>query len=208
MNTRTFKACMAIVIVMLGMQIYLQMRTLSILENSIIVDTPPKVDHSLLQKEMHDRHQKHLVKIIVKRHKVNEDLALQIVELAHKYERDDFPRAVDILAVVGIESEFRPHVKSQLDTDPAVGLMQVRLGIWKINPKEMKDIENHIKYGTQILGEYYDQLKGNRKAAIIAYNAGITAYRNGQYTQRYVRKFEIEHASYSKCVHNDQRWST
>jgi hypothetical protein len=195
---------MVIIVILLGMQIYLQLRTLSILENSIVVDTP-KVDYS----KLNDQRQQHLVKVILKRHKVEQPLAEQIVALAHKYERNDFPRAIDILAVVGIESEFRPHVKSQLATDPAVGLMQVRLGIWKINPKEMADIENHIKYGSRILADYYDQLKGNKKAAIIAYNAGITAYRNREYTYRYVRKFEIEHASYFSCVRNDtKQWST
>lgn len=205
MNSRTFKVCMIVIVALLGMQMYLQLRTLSILENSIVVDTP-KVDHSKLNDwHQHDR----LVKVILKRHRVEQSLAEQIVAFAHKYERRDFPRAVDILAVVGIESEFRPHVKSQLATDPAVGLMQVRLGIWKINPKEMADIENHIKYGSRILADYYDQLKGNKKAAIIAYNAGITAYRNREYTYRYVRKFEIEYASYYSCVRNDtKQWST
>jgi soluble lytic murein transglycosylase-like protein len=111
-----------------------------------------------------------------------------VVELAFEYEHSEFPKAEDILAVIGVESSFNPDSVSGLRRDPAVGLMQVRPGIWDIDPEHLEDIENQIKYGARILTQYYRRL-GDKEAALQAYNLGITKFRRGGRNQRYVDKF-------------------
>lgn len=134
------------------------------------------------------------VAAITTRYKVDEQLALQIVKLAKKHQRDDFPKASDIIAIIGVESSFRPNVKSQLKKDPAVGLMQVRPGVWKIPHVELSTIEGQIKHGARILAEYYDSI-GRKDGAVMAYNIGITAYRKGRQNPRYLNKYKRELAN-------------
>ena len=129
---------------------------------------------------------------IVDKYKVEQELANRIVQLAHKYEQPTFPQAKDILAVVGIESSFNPKAKSELIRDPALGLMQVRPGIWKINPKALKDVEQQIRLGSNILHNYYNQLGGNIEKAVQAYNLGITAVKQGKRNPQYLEKYRNE----------------
>lgn len=124
-------------------------------------------------------------------HNVDEDTARVIVETAMKYEKKTFPRVIDIIAIIDIESSFRPHVKSSLSYDPAVGLMQVRPGIWKINKKELETIEGQIAHGSRILTEYHQQI-GNIYGTVMAYNIGITAYKNGNKNYNYLAKYKRE----------------
>ena len=128
-----------------------------------------------------------LVNIIAKHYRVDRDLVGEVVDLAFKYEDPVFPKAKDILAVVGVESSFNPDSVSNLRRDPARGLMQVRPGIWNIDPEHLDDTENQIKYGVGILQRYYKRLK-DPEAALQAYNLGITSYRRGERNQRYVNK--------------------
>ena len=119
----------------------------------------------------------------------NKEVIAQVVDLAHKYQRPDFPRAEDILSVVAIESSFNPKSVSKLKKDPAIGLTQIRPGMWKIPKEELKDIENQIKHGVNILSQYYDKLK-DKKSAIVAYNKGIAAYKKGDFDTKYLDKFQ------------------
>lgn len=116
-----------------------------------------------------------LIKTITKRYNIDINLATEIVELAHKYEKPTFPKAKDIIALIDIESGFDPNAVSQLKRDPAVGLMQVRPKVWNLDPSELETPEDQIKIGSDILSLYYKQLK-NKEAAIKAYNIGITNY--------------------------------
>jgi soluble lytic murein transglycosylase-like protein len=111
------------------------------------------------------------------------------------YQQQDFPRTEDIIAIVGIESSFRPTVKSSLKTDPAVGLMQVRPGVWKVSHKELSTIDGQIKHGANILAQYYDKI-GKVEGAVMAYNVGITAYRKGKTNKKYLNKYKTEVAMY------------
>ena len=116
-------------------------------------------------------------------------MAEKIVKTALQNEHPTFPKAEDILAIVGIESSFNPSVKSQLKHDPAVGLMQVRPGIWDIDPTKLSTIENQIKVGANILAAYYSKLK-SPDGAVHSYNIGITNYNkkkglNPGYVQKY-----------------------
>lgn len=124
-------------------------------------------------------------------YKVKPELANHIVNLAYKYQRDTFPTAKDILAIAGIESSYNPNAVSQLKSDPARGLMQIRPGVWGISPSELKTAEDQIRIGADILHQYYTKLK-SKDAALHAYNMGITNYKRGKINPRYVAKFNNE----------------
>lgn len=146
------------------------------------------------EKEKQDKRET-LVATIVNKYKVDKKLAESVVNFAEKHQRDDFPKVEDIIAIVGIESSFRPHVKSALKRDPAVGLMQVRPGVWKIPMKELSTIDGQIQHGVKILEQYYKRV-GKVDGAVMAYNIGITAYRKGKKNERYLKKYKNEVAMY------------
>lgn len=50
---------------------------------------------------------------------VDEQELVKIFNLAKKYEKPVFPKAADILAIIGIESSFNPNAVSKLKHDPA-----------------------------------------------------------------------------------------
>ena len=133
---------------------------------------------------------------IAAKYRVDKELVQQVVDLAYQYQDETFPKAEDILAIIGVESSFNPNSRSSLKRDPAVGLMQVRPGVWNINPKDLTSIEAQIKYGAAILKRYYKKL-GNVEDAIQAYNVGITRFRRGTRNTRYVTKYQQE------LAHND-----
>lgn len=128
---------------------------------------------------------------IAQKYRIDPRLARTIVVLAIKHEDKVFPRATDILAVIGVESSFNPSAVSKLRRDPARGLMQVRPGVWKIDPSELNDIEKQIVIGVRILKKYYART-GDEEGALHAYNIGITNYRAGKTNPAYVAKVERE----------------
>jgi len=128
---------------------------------------------------------------IAQRYRVGMDLATQVVDLAFKYEDSVFPKAKDILAIVGIESSYNPESRSRLPRDPALGLMQVRPKVWNIDPKNLQSMDAQIRIGADILKQYNDQLE-DTDDAIQAYNVGLTRFRRGRTSQRYLRKYQAE----------------
>ncbi len=134
---------------------------------------------------------------IAKRYKIDVKQATKIVRLAKKYEHKTFPKAEDILSIIGIESSFDHTAKSGLKKDPARGLTQIRPRVWKIKPAELTgDIEKQIKLGAEILADYHDKLK-SVDDAVHAYNVGITNFRKGKHNLAYVEKFKRERKYYT-----------
>lgn len=113
----------------------------------------------------------------------------EVIALAKKYQKPGFPSARDIIAIIAVESEFDPEAVSGLSRDPAVGLMQVRPGVWGIDPEELKDPETAIKIGADILHKYYRHLNFDKHAAVQAYNVGLTNFRQGEDNPRYLMKY-------------------
>lgn len=128
-----------------------------------------------------------LATAIAKKYRINAELSYEIVELAHKHADEVFPKAIDILAVIAVESSFNPRAVSKLRRDPARGLMQVRPGVWGIRPEALNDIETQIQVGVRILKKYYGRA-GSAEGALHAYNIGITNYRRGNTNPAYVQK--------------------
>jgi len=133
---------------------------------------------------------------ILSKYKINPELALQIAKLAKKHEKPVFPRAEDILTIVGIESSFRPEAVSDLKKDPAVGLTQIRPNVHKLDAKRLRtDLEHQIEKSVDILSQYHKGLK-DKDATIIAYNVGYGDYRKGKFNQNYINKFNNERQLY------------
>lgn len=176
-----------ILVILLTINTITSLVILYVLSEAVVMDMPES-QPSKFQDPKHKLKEYH-TKVVLKRFKVKEELAQQVVAYAHEYERDVFPKAVDILAIISIESSFNPNAKSSLKYDPAIGLTQIRPGIWNIKKDELKSIENQVKFGVNILSQYYEKLH-KKDAAIMAYNVGITAYRNGETNQRYLWKYK------------------
>lgn len=145
--------------------------------------------------------QREMVDTIALKYKIDAKLAKNVVKLAHKYESRVFPRAKDIVAIIGIESAFRPTATSALKKDPAFGLMQVRPKAWshKFKPDQLNDIDGQIKAGADILAHYYQVLDGDKQGTIGAYNVGLRNYVQGKKpdaVQRYVDKYSREVVAY------------
>lgn len=82
-----------------------------------------------------------------------------IVALASKHAYKDFPRQEDILAVIHVESKFKPKARGY----GGRGLMQVKGG--SFNP------EKNIIQGTEYLREMFLKYRSEKKA-FMAYNLG------------------------------------
>lgn len=157
----------------------------------------PKVT-AAIGKKMQDTAERiaELATSILSKYKIGEQRAAEIAALAVKYERDTFPKAEDILSVIGIESSFNPKARSKLPKDPALGLMQVRPGVWGITAADLATPEQQVKFGADVLHQYYQKL-GDPEDALHAYNVGITNFKRGvNLNPRYVAKFGQERELY------------
>lgn len=120
--------------------------------------------------------------------------AVHYAQLAKQNEGEAFPKAKDILAVIGVESGFRERAASS----SSLGLMQIN---YRDNKRDIPrrsflfSPEFNIKFGSKILKSYYAML-GNRKGTIIAYNVGIGNYLAGRYKYNYLQKYLVELHNY------------
>lgn len=159
-------------------------------------EQPAPVEQPAPEKKSLDPKLKKFTDIVVKKYNINYDLASKIVTLAKKYEHKSFPRAEDLLAIIGIESSFNPGAVSGLESDPAVGLTQIRPNIWGFDAEELRgDVEKQISASSNILSKYNRHLN-SKEDAIHAYNVGLTAFRRGDYNPKYVAKFANEKQLY------------
>lgn len=148
------------------------------------------------KKKTLDSKLKRLADTVVKKYKIDYDLASEIVTLTKKHEKKSFPRAEDLLAIIGIESSFNPHAVSGLRYDPAVGLTQIRPNVWGLDAGSLKsNIEQQISTSSDILSKYNRHLN-NKEDAVHAYNVGLTAFQRGDYNPNYVSKFSNERQLY------------
>lgn len=138
--------------------------------------------------------------IITSTYDVGDELVRDVIKFSHKYQKKSFPRAEDILAIVGIESSWDPTAKSNLKFDPAFGLTQIRPIAWKKlipNSSDLISVENQIKYAVEILHLNY-RLTKSKDDAIIAYNVGYGNWLNGNFGFDYLLKFKSELSKYRR----------
>lgn len=137
-----------------------------------------------------------LAQVIAAKYKnIDAKEAKAIVAIAKKYEKPVFPKAKDILAIIGIESSYNVNAVSKLKKDPAIGLMQVRPKTWGITAAHLNgNIDAQIAFGSSVLEKYHDKL-GNKEDAIKAYNIGLTNFKKGKQVDaqdRYISKYQQE----------------
>ncbi len=113
-------------------------------------------------------------------------------ELIEKYAGEYDVPAELALAVVQIESSFRPTVKGSAGE---IGLMQVkpataRLMGYKGEAYGLYDPETNIRYGMKYLAGAHDLGDGKICRTILKYNAGHGAKRMNPVSQRYCNKVQ------------------
>lgn len=128
-----------------------------------------------------------ITQAIIDKYRRPEPLAHKLVYLAEKYSYPDFPNRSDILAIMAVESSFNPNAYYLGNT----GVMQINL---KAHPHLFRksktlSVEAQVKHGVEILRRKYLFLKGNVKAAVLAYNVGAGAYLKGEYDIAYFNKW-------------------
>ena len=140
----------------------------------------------------------HLSKVAMSKYKIKPELAVHIATMAKKHEHPVFPKAKDLMAVIGIESSFNPNAKSRLKISPARGLTQIRPEIWGLDhKKDLATPEQQIAKSSEILASYHKRLGGDDDAAVHSYNVGVTNYKRGTgLNPKYVDKFKNERALY------------
>ena len=158
---------------------------------------PPEIAHKAKPKTASKPSDfKKLVDTVVNKYKIDLDLAIEIVTLAKRYEKPSFPRAEDLLAIIGIESGFNPNAVSGLKNDPAVGLTQIRPNVWGLDAADLQgDMERQISTSSDILSKYNKHLR-NSEDAVHAYNVGLTAFQRVDHNPAYVAKFNNEKGLY------------
>ena len=141
----------------------------------------------------------HLKNVVLQKFKkVHPEKLDMIVNAAIKHADPVFPQAHHLLALAGIESSFNEKEVSKLKKDPAVGLMQVRPGVWNIGKKELMSIEGAMRRGAHILKTYHKQFKDPDRA-VAAYNIGPENEKLGKNRDaaaRYLAKFKSELSRY------------
>ncbi len=123
---------------------------------------------------------------------VKPQLANNIVQTVYAHtDSTDFPGPVLVLAVMAIESSFRPDVISYAG---ALGLMQVKP---VHNPGTT--IEDNILTGIWVLQKYRMRVSTD-VGAIMAYNIGITAFKSGRTNDKYVDKVVAKQLEFNSIL--------
>lgn len=125
----------------------------------------------------HEAKQKNLAMLISHRYKVEPRFAREVVDMAHDAASKQGVDPVLLLALVGVESSFKPDAISRAN---ARGLTQV---IAKWHPEKVRPIvarghsimepKTNLALGAQILAEYHRKFKGNRVLALQQYNGSL-----------------------------------
>lgn len=135
-----------------------------------------------------------LVSKVLSKYKISEQKAHQIVGAAMKHADPVFPKAHDILAVIGKESTFKDDAVSNVG---AKGLMQVRPKIWNLGHGELDTIDGQVKHGVAILKAYHKKF-GSVDSSLHAFNVGETNFRNKKnLNPKYVENFHKERELYN-----------
>jgi soluble lytic murein transglycosylase-like protein len=137
-----------------------------------------------------------LAEYISSKYKTTVEFAKRVVDLATKYAHEDFPKRNDILAIIAVESSFRPKASYR----GSYGLMQIerKSHTKSLRGRNIKDPAVNIELGSQILNEYYQTLGQSKKSAILAYNAGVGNFLKHRYHIDYYLKYSNKVSGISK----------
>lgn len=133
---------------------------------------------------------KHLILKVINGYGVEESYARSIVSFVKKNSYKDFPTAKDILAIIGIESAFDPAAENK----GAYGLMQIQYFWFKKYVTNFEELYNpfvNMPIGIFTLRQYFLKL-GNKEDAVIAYQAGIGKFLDGEWNNEYLNRYREE----------------
>ena len=138
---------------------------------------------------------------ISKEFKVEVEEAERIISLAYSLTTPGtFPRPLDVLAVVAVESSFQRNAVSRFG--PSVGLMQINSGVHK-GIKHLREPEANIRKGVSLLSKY--KTSGNSE------NFALTSYNSGPKNARLKCNEESEDeciGTYVKKILRAKAWLT
>jgi soluble lytic murein transglycosylase-like protein len=155
------------------------------IDHRVASDTANVKDEIMrLRAEMLDNHEKRIIlmKILVMHPKIDVELAHSISDAIYKESRDFRIDPSLVLAVIEIESNFKPDAKSDKN---AIGLMQV-LEKWAKPPHKQCDLQVpacSIHHGTRLLHTYLE-MYGDVNTALTVYNRGPSVVDLAQNTDR------------------------
>jgi soluble lytic murein transglycosylase-like protein len=133
-----------------------------------------------------------LSRVVAAKYHLSLSEARNIVSTASKVANmyPGFPTVKDVIALAGIESGMNPRANNGI----AQGLMGINYSANGIKEpiKARFDPYLNMKHGVAILHRYYTQLGHSKRRAIMAYNSGITAVKNGKENPEYLRLYERE----------------
>ncbi len=147
------------------------------LSSRVVIQEPSMADTKVLD-------------IIVKRFKVSKNHASQILSVVDSYADKEFPKRNDLLALIAVESRYVVNAVH----NGCYGLMQIekKSHAKKLQGRSIINPSVNIGIGADILKEYYLLTNKNKKAAILAYNAGIGNYLKGRTNPAYYTKYQSE----------------
>jgi len=122
-----------------------------------------------------------LISHISKVYNIPKQQVYELYGVVKAYTSKGWPDTNTTLAIIATESAFKKHAVSSAN---AKGYMQVLKASGK--PVTTETWQN-VASGTELLREYRQQL-GSDNAAIMAYNVGITAFKNGARPVEYLNK--------------------
>jgi hypothetical protein len=131
-----------------------------------------------------------LVEYISERFKVSEKIAADIVKFATQHAHENFPKRNDILAIIAVESHYNARALHR----GCYGLMQIerKSHMKKLDGRSLFNPNVNIEIGSDVLFQYFELLKGNKKAAILSFNSGIGNFLKKRYRMEYYRKYSVE----------------
>jgi soluble lytic murein transglycosylase-like protein len=131
-----------------------------------------------------------LAEAVSKAYKVPIGTSLRVVQATERYSSESFPKQSDLLAIIAVESTFKPLSKSLGN----YGLMQVNLRSHPIySVEELLGIESGVRAGSRILTDMYKSLRDIR-GAVVSYNIGIFGYKKGRDNPKYYASFKRNRA--------------
>lgn len=141
--------------------------------------------------------------VVASTYNISLSKAKSIVETANNLANvyPGFPGVKDIIALAGIESGMNHKANNGI----AQGIMGINYSANGIkDPISARfDLHRNMQHGVRILHQYYTQLGHSKRRAIMAYNSGITAIKNGRTNPKYLRLYERELSKYRSITNEE-----
>lgn len=143
--------------------------------------------------------------LLIQKFNLSQEFASRIVRLAKQNEYPDFPKVEDILAIIEIESSYRPEAIYM----GCYGLMMIqkKSHMSKLadeytngNKGGILNPEVNISIGAKVLNEYFNILNRDKKATTLAWNSGVGNYQKKRYNIKYYLSYQEKVKKYRQAL--------